>query len=114
MEQRNRGNPRWEGGVTCPRLSVDNAYNTSMAACGELVGSLLGSTELNYVGHIACVCRTSEGTRKEGYYLQMTELARQKGLAGGQYSLILHRATKDGACLISIPHRLNGTYLSQT
>ena len=34
-------------GILDPRLSVESAYNTSKAACGEMVDSLLGGPTLN-------------------------------------------------------------------
>ena len=52
-------------GIPDPRLSVDISYNTSNAARGELVDSLLGGNALNYVGHRACVCGASAGAGKE-------------------------------------------------
>ena len=36
-------------GILGPRLYSDIVYNTSKAASGELLDSLLGSTALNYV-----------------------------------------------------------------
>ena len=48
-----------------PQLSAETAYNTSKAASGELVDSLLGGTALNYVGHRACVRGVSAGERRE-------------------------------------------------
>ena len=44
-------------GIPYPRLSAESAYNTSKAASGELVESLLGGTALNYIVHRACVRR---------------------------------------------------------
>ena len=40
-------------GIPDPLLSAESAYNTSKAAGGELVDSLLGGSILNYVGHRA-------------------------------------------------------------
>ena len=37
----------------------------------------------------------------------------RKDLAGGQESNRLHRATRNGAWLSAVPHRLNGTELSR-
>ena len=34
-----------------PRLSAESAYNTTKAASGELVDSLLGGSAFNYIGH---------------------------------------------------------------
>ena len=42
-------------GIPDPRKSSESAYNTSKATSGELVDSLLGGTELNYIGHRACI-----------------------------------------------------------
>ena len=47
-----------------PRSSVESAYSTSKVSRRELLGSLLGGTAFNYVGHRACVCRESVGARK--------------------------------------------------
>ena len=52
-------------GITDPRLSIESAYNTSEAASGELVDSLLGGSALNYVGHKSCVRRAIVGAKKE-------------------------------------------------
>ena len=71
-------------GIPEPWSSVESVYNTYKAASGELLGSFLGGTALNYVGHRDCVCRDSLGARKERKWLDMTELDRQKGLMGGQ------------------------------
>ena len=93
-------------------MSAKSEYNTSKVASGELVESLLGGTALNYVGHGACVRRASAGARKERKHVEMAELARRNELAGGQERNRLHRATRNGAWLRDIPHRLNGTDLS--
>ena len=42
-------------GIPDPQLSEESAYNTSKAASGELVDSLLEGSDLNYVGHRAYV-----------------------------------------------------------
>ena len=52
-------------GILDPWSSADSAYNTSKAVCGELVGSLLGVTNLNYLGLRKYVRRTSAGAREE-------------------------------------------------
>ena len=39
-------------GIPEPWLPAESENSTSNAACGELVGSLLGGTNLNYVGHM--------------------------------------------------------------
>ena len=44
--------------------SEESAHSTSNSAYGELVGSLLGDTDLNYVGHRACIHGASVGARK--------------------------------------------------
>ena len=56
-------------GIPDLRSSSDIIYNTSKAASGELVGSLLGGTALNYIGHRACIHGASAGARKKGKYL---------------------------------------------
>ena len=48
-----------------PRLSEESAYKISKAAIGELKGSILGGTSLNYVCHRACVCRANADARKD-------------------------------------------------
>ena len=53
------------------RLSEENVYNTYKAAIGELVGSILGDTTLNYIGYMDCVRRYGTGKRKERKYLDM-------------------------------------------
>ena len=42
----------------------------------------------------------------------MAEFSRQKELVGGQERNRLHRATRNGAGINSVPHRLNGTECS--
>ena len=46
-------------------------------------------------------------------HVGLGELSRQKDLAGGQERNHLHRATRNGAWLSDVPHRLNGRELSQ-
>ena len=50
--------------------------------------------------------------RIERNYVELMKLAIQKELAGGKERNRLHRATRDGAWLTAVPHRLNGTELS--
>ena len=45
--------------------------------------------------------------------MELADLARRKELVGGQKRKFLHRATSNGVCISSVPHRLNGTELSQ-
>ena len=42
-------------GIIDPHLSTESAYNTSKAASAELVDSLIGGSDLNYVGNIGHV-----------------------------------------------------------
>ena len=63
---------------------MENAYNTSKAANGELVDSLLVGTALNYVGHRVYVCRASASARRERKLVELAELARRKELANYQ------------------------------
>ena len=79
-----------------PRLSAESAYKTSKVASGELVDSLLGGSALNYVGQRACIHRSSAGARRERKNLDMAELDRRKGIAGGQEINRLYRATRNG------------------
>ena len=45
-------------------MSVDSEYKTYKAASGEIVGSLLGGSDLKYEGHKACICGESAGDIK--------------------------------------------------
>ena len=65
-------------GIPDPWLSADIAYNTSKAASGELVDSLLGGSALNYVGHRSCVYGANAGARRERKHVELAEMARQK------------------------------------
>ena len=100
-------------GIPDPRLSAKSAYHTSKAASGELVESLLGGSALNYVGHRACVRKASLAERRANIHVKLEELARRKELAGGHERNRLHRATGNWAWLSAVPHRINGTELSQ-
>ena len=66
-------------------------YNTSKVASGKLVGSLLGGTALNYIGHKACVCGVFMGARKDWQPTEMVDLDIKKDLAGVQDRNRLHR-----------------------
>ena len=92
---------------------MESAYNTYKAAIGKLVGSILGGTNINYLGHRDCIPRAGAVARKEWKYLEMAELARRKELAGGQEKNHLHMATRNGAWLSAITHFLNRMELSQ-
>ena len=94
-------------------MSAEIAYNTSKADSGELVDSILGGTNLNYVGHRACICRASAGARKERKHVEMVDMDRQKELEGGKERNRLHRAMRNGAWLSAVPHHINGKELSQ-
>ena len=100
-------------GILDPRLSAESAYNTSKADSRELVDSLLGGSVLNYVGHRACIHKASQLARLLKMFVELSKIFKRKGQAGGQEKNCLHRATRNGACLSAIPHRLNGTELSQ-
>ena len=73
------------------------------------MGSLLGGTVLNYVGHRACVYGDGTGARKERKYVEMAELDKQNDLAGVQEKDRLHRATRNWAWLSNIINCRNGT-----
>ena len=100
-------------GIPDPRMSADSAYNTSKAASGELLDSVLGGPTLNYVVHRVFVHKASLAARCAKIHVELGELARQKDMAGGQERNRLHRATRNGACLSSVPHCLNSTKLSR-
>ena len=54
-------------GTLGTRLSLEGSYNTSKEDFRKLVGCLLGGTDLNYVGHMKCVCRWEfRGKKEEG------------------------------------------------
>ena len=63
-------------------MSAESAYNTFKAASGELVDYLLGGSTFNYVGHKACVRKSSLAERREKMHIELGELAREKELAG--------------------------------
>ena len=71
-------------GIPDPCLLADSTYNTSKAASGELVYSLLGDNALNYIGHMACVCQAILAARREKMHINLGEISRQKYLTGGQ------------------------------
>ena len=91
---------------------MESAYNTSKAASGTLVDSLIGASALNYVGHKASIRKASLVVRRAKMHVELDELARQKDLAGDQERNRLHRAIRNGAWVSDVPHRLNGTDLS--
>ena len=100
-------------GIPDPWLSAESAYNISKEASGGLVDSLLGGSALNYVGHSACVRKPSLAVRHAKMHVNLGEMARRKELSGGQERNRLHRETRNRAWLSALPHRLNGTELSQ-
>ena len=81
-------------------------------ASGELVDSLLGGFVLNYVGHRACVHKSSLAARRAKMHIELREVDRRKELSGVQERNRLHRATRNGAWISAVPHRINGTELS--
>ena len=52
-------------GILNTLLSSERAYNTSKAVTWELVGSILGGSAVNYVGHWACIRQTILAARRE-------------------------------------------------
>ena len=91
---------------------MESAYNTSKAASGELVDSLLGGYALNYVGHRAYVRKASLAARHSKMHINIGELDRKKDMTGGQVRNRLHRATRNGAGISAVTHRLNEMELS--
>ena len=71
-------------GIPDPQLSARSAYNTSKGASGELVDSLLGMYDINYVGHRECVRKSSLAARCAKMHVELGDLSTQKDLAGGQ------------------------------
>ena len=71
-------------GIPDPRLSAESAYNTSKAASGKLVDSLLGGSVLNYVGHRACIRKASQLARLSKRIVDLSELFNRQEQAGGQ------------------------------
>ena len=100
-------------GIPDPRQSAECAFNTSKAASGELVDSLLGGSILNYVGHRVCVRKASQLARRNKTIAKLSELYSRQEQAGRQEENLLHRATRNGAWLSAVPHRVNGTELSR-
>ena len=100
-------------GIPDPRSSSESAYNTSKADRRELVHSLLGGSVLNYLGHRACVRKSSQSARRTKMSVELAEIFERQDLAGGRDKKRVHRATRNRAWLSAVPHSLNGTELSQ-
>ena len=96
-------------GIPNPRLSAECAYNTSKSASRELVDSLLGGSVLNYVGHRACVRKASQSARLSKRIVELAPIFKRQEQAGYQEKNRLHRATRNGAWISAVHHRLNGT-----
>ena len=60
-----------------------------------------------------CVRKSILAARPAKMHVKIGDLAMQKELAGGQESNRLYRGTSNGEFLSAVPHRLNGTELSQ-
>ena len=58
-------------GIPDPCLSAEISYNTSKAASGELIDSLLGGISLNYVVHRACVRKASLAARRAKMHVEL-------------------------------------------
>ena len=99
-------------GILDPMFSAESAYNTSKAASEELVDSLLGDSALNYIGHRACVCWASLVAKRAKMHVKLGDLATQKELTGVQERNRIHRETRNGAWLSTVPHHLNGMEFS--
>ena len=92
---------------------MNSAYNTSKAASGKLVDSLLGGSALNYIVHRACLRGESSAARRERKHAEMGDLVRRKELVGGQERNRLQMVTRNEEWLIAVLHCLNGTELYQ-
>ena len=55
-----------------------------MAASGGLVNCLLGGSVLNYVGHRACICKSSPSVGLSKKIVKLSELFKRQEQAGGQ------------------------------
>ena len=75
--------------------------------------SLLGGSNLNYVGHWLCVRKASSGAWKERYQEETVTLGRRKEEVGVKDRIWIERATRSGAWITDAPNRLNGADLSQ-
>ena len=93
-------------------MSAEGADNTSKAASRELLDYLLGGSVLNYVGHRACVRNASQLVRLSKRIAEISELYDRQEKDGSQEKNRLHRATRNGAWLSDVPHRLNVMELS--
>ena len=94
-------------------MSEESAYNTSKAASGELVYSLLGGSALKYAGHSSFICKASLTARRAKMHVEQEELASKKEHEFGQERNRIHRTTRNGAWLSAVPHRIKGTEFSQ-
>ena len=70
---------------------MESENSTSKSEFGELIGSLLGGTDLNYVGHRSYVRGKSVGYRNNREWKEMVKLTICKDLVGGKESQRLHR-----------------------
>ena len=100
-------------GIPEPRLSAEMAYNTFKAAIRKLVDSLLGGPVLNYVGHRECIRKASQTAQLSKRSVELAKIYKRQEQAGDQEKNQLHRATRNGSWISAVPHRLNGTELSQ-
>ena len=79
-------------------------YNTYKSASEVLLGSILVGTDLNYVVHTGCICRSSAGGRKLRELIKKAVLSIIKELAFGAGMNCLQRSTENYPCLSAIPH----------
>ena len=92
-------------GISDPQQSAERCHSTSKASRGELVASLLGGSDLNYVGCRSCVRRDNVGAWKERGWGDTVELGRRKDELGGQERNRIHRVTRNGAWLAASMER---------
>ena len=52
----------------------EHAYSTFKDSYGELVCSLLGGTDINYVGHMECIHRSRDGEIKDSEHRDTSEM----------------------------------------
>ena len=71
-----------------------------------------GGYVLNYLGHRACVRKSSQLVRLSKPIAEMSDPFKRQDQAGQQEKNRLHKATRNWAWLSAVPHCLNGTDLS--
>ena len=100
-------------GIPEPRMLAARGHETSEASCEALVKSLLGRTDLNYVGHRSCISKASDRERRVRKREETAALRERKAEVRGQEWSQIERAKRSGAWLTDVLHRFNVIELSQ-